>query len=292
MHHYTSHTYKSISTADFNDSVWQDFVPSQAFQHPFLLQAIFGATTLHLCHYASSPTEQTRYRRLTRHYQDLAFAAFSAALPHFDKSNCHAMFAFSIFAMIFAIAAPPDPATPPSQPQKALDRVFTLFNFLNSIGTIAATGWVWMSDGPFGPYFDIDNRIEVSPLSVQDREMLSRLRKLNDNLLAFLDPSGCSAVTQALDALQKVMGTGEMLVMGWLSMCGERFVEMLKQSHRLALLVFLHWTIPLNRLRRLWWVEDMAERLVEEVGPELEGLGDEWRVAVEEVRVRVGVQGD
>jgi hypothetical protein len=282
MHHYTAHTYQSLSVVGITDATWQLFVPRQALTHRFLLHGLMGLAALHLANTTTLAEEREAYVRLTQTYQDSAFRLFSESLDNIGPGNCDAMMAFSIMAMVFATAMPKALAD-----TSVLDRTFALLSFLQGIGTVTEAGREWLVDGPFGLFLDIDSRIPLEVPSGEDEAMLARLRRINDGAVGLVDPAGYDAIELAISRLERTFRGGELMVLAWLSMCGEGYIAMLRQGHRVALLVFLHWALPLHRLERLWWVEDMAHRLVDEVSPTLERLGPEWLAAVQHVRARL-----
>lgn len=279
FHYYTAHTYKSLSVVGLTDETWQDFVPRQALKQVYLLHGLMGLAALHLAH--TMPEKCEPYLLLTRRYQDTAFLTFQDELDRIGPDNCHAMMAFSVIATVYAIA------TPDVFPNgKVVDRVMVLLSFVQGIGTIADAGREWITNGPFGLFLDIESRIQLDPLNNADERLLERLRRINDTSLKLVDPSGHWTITSAIDLLEKTFQGGDLMVLAWLCMCGSSFIAMLRQEHRVALMVFIHWAIPLHRLKRLWWVGDMADLLVAEISPVLDSLGVEWHIAVEDVRAR------
>lgn len=280
MHYYTAHTYKSMSVVGLTDATWLIFVPQQALKHGFLLHGVLGLAALHMCH--DVPEKREAYLQLSQHYQERAFGAFHDVLDKIGPDNCNAMMAFSIIAMVFAMA------TPNTGPEtKVVDRMLVLLSFLQCIGTISAAGWEWLHDGPFGIFLDIDTRIELDDPQEEDQRLLQRLRQINDASLSLVDPSRHETIEATIQFLERTYRGGEILALAFLASCGPSYIAMLRREHRVALLVFVHWAIPLHRLRRLWWVGDMANMLIAETAPTLEKLGSEWYTAIEAVRTRI-----
>ncbi|KAJ9653884.1 hypothetical protein H2198_006993 [Neophaeococcomyces mojaviensis] len=282
MHHFTAHTYRSLSVAGVNDGVWQIFVPRQALKYDYLMHGLMGLAALHLSH--ETPNESENYLELSRTHQKAAFASFRHALDEIDKDNCHAVFAFSVMAMVFAIGTPlPYPV---SSNTVVMDKMFVLYEFLHGISTITEASREWIGDGPFGDFTDMKNRMKWNDVDDRDQALLKRLHGLNHALLAVVDPCAHAAIKSAIDGLEMTFRGGEILVLAWLSMCGDHYMTLLRQGQRLARLVFIHWCIMLNRLDRVWWVKDNAKVLFEDFAVELLGLGKEWSDAVQDVKAR------
>lgn len=270
-----------MSVVGLTDATWQIFVPQQALQHRFLLHGVLGLAALHMCH--DVPEKRETYLPVSQHYQDLAFSAFrEALLNQIGPDNCHAMMAFSIIAMVYAMA--PSNTSPSST---VVERMLVLENFLQCIGTISDAGWEWLLTGPFGIFLDINTRIQLDDPQDDDQRLLERLRQINNGSLRLVDPSGHQTIEATMQVLERTYRGGELLVLGFLALCDSSYIDMLRKEHRVALLVFVHWGIPLHRLRRLWWVGDMANLLVTQIAPILEVLGEEWGTAIEAVRMRI-----
>jgi len=283
MHQFTAFTYKSVSVPTVNEDTWQIFVPRQALQYDFLMHAILGLAALHLSVERSSNQEE--YRRLSLYHQNRGFADFSEALSNINEANCHSIFAFSVIAMIFAIASPQDLTI--SNNSKDLDRVLLLCDLLQGIGTVAVAGWQWIKEGPFGMFLDIDQSISLGDLGVEDEDMINRLHKFNDKFLALIDPTAHITIASAINLLEKCSRGGDMMALAWLALCRKHFMSLLGQRQRLAQLVFLHWTLLLNRMKRVWWVKETTKMWFDETSSELVGLGPEWLEVVERIRSKL-----
>lgn len=283
MHQFTAFTYKSVSVPTINEDTWQVFVPRQAFKYDFLMHAILGLAALHLSVEGTDNREE--YKRLSLDHQNHGFAAFSETLSNINETNCHSMFAFAVIAMIFAIASPQDVTT--SNNNKSLDRVVLLCDFLQGIATVAVAGWQWIKEGPFGMFLDIDNSIALGDLNAEDEDMINRLHKFNDKFLALIDPTAHMTIASAINLLEKCIRGGDMMALAWLALCGKHFMALLGQHQRLAQLVFIHWTLLLNRLNRVWWVRATTKLWFDETSSELVRLGPEWLEAVERIKSKL-----
>ncbi|KAK5049305.1 hypothetical protein LTR84_004234 [Exophiala bonariae] len=291
MHQYTASTFKSISVPTVNGDVWQVFVPRQALKYEFLMHAILGLAALQVS--VEDADQREKYKCAYLNHQSQGFAAFSEALSKLDENNCHSLFAFAVIAMIFALASPQHITTSTSLDNDNTadcQRVFILCDFLQGITTVAVAGWQWIKDGPFGVFLDLDNNITLHSLDAEDEDMLKRLHKFNDTLLAVVDPLAHMTITSSIHLLEKCIRGGEMMALAWVAMCGKHFMTLLGQHQRLAQLVFMHWTILLNRLDRLWWVKGAAELWFNEISSELVVLGPEWLEVVEDIRSKHRLQ--
>ncbi|KEF52495.1 uncharacterized protein A1O9_11337 [Exophiala aquamarina CBS 119918] len=282
MHQFTAFTYKSVSVPTINEETWQVFVPRQALKYDFLMHAILGLAALHLSVEASDNREE--YQQSSLDHQNRGFTGFSEALSNIDETNCHAMFAFAVIAMIFAIASPQDVAT---SNNKDFDRVILLCDFMQGIATVAVVGWQWIKEGPFAMFLDIDNSIALEDVNAEDEEIINRLHKFNDKFLAVVDPTAHMTIASAITVLEKCIRGGDMMALAWLALCGKHFLALLGQRQRLAQLVFIHWTLLLNRMNRVWWVRETTKLWFNETSSQLVGLGPEWLEAVERIKSKL-----
>ena len=283
MHHFTAYTYKSLSVAGQTEELWQVYVPRQALQHDFLMHGIMAVASLHISH--ERPDDSEKYFEMSTKHQQNAFSLFKNQLHHVNNYNCHALFAFAVLAMVFAVG--PAPQTSAMSPAAMMERIFVLADFLQGIGTVTELGREWIVDGPFGDLADIANRLQPLDLTEDDQRLLTRLRQLNDSFLEVVDPTAHASIRASIDVLEMAFRGGELLTLAWLSMCGDGYMNLLRQGQRLAQLTLLHWCILLNRLRRLWWVKDHATLLFNHIAPNLIPLGNDCSDAIEEIRSRL-----
>lgn len=110
-----------------SDDVWQVFVPHEALKFDYLMNGILSMAAMHLA--TDECTKPAEYIKLGSQHQDSAFTSFRASLNNIDRDNRHAMFAFSIIAMTFAIASAQE-GSGDSHSIRPTDIVWILFKFV------------------------------------------------------------------------------------------------------------------------------------------------------------------
>ncbi|KAI9839419.1 MAG: hypothetical protein M1838_004332, partial [Thelocarpon superellum] len=107
LHHYTTVTYLSLSTAAMDHKeLWQVHMVHMALENEYLLRGILAISAMHLAFLR--PERRDYYAEQASEHQSLAIRSFHSALAHVDGGNCHAVFAFSCLVVLiaFAVSAP------------------------------------------------------------------------------------------------------------------------------------------------------------------------------------------
>ncbi|KAI2066949.1 hypothetical protein LOZ37_005942, partial [Ophidiomyces ophidiicola] len=152
LHHYTAHTYRTLSYNNEHKAIWKHYIPREALSHPFLMHGLLALAALHLAA-AAPPAASARYtERATRH-QDRALAAFRPQLAAITPANCHAVFAFSSLtaALAFAFARSARHHRPASAPAEPVTQVLHDFFLFRGVERVLTTFWDLIRQGCLGP---------------------------------------------------------------------------------------------------------------------------------------------
>ncbi|KIW87262.1 uncharacterized protein Z519_12165 [Cladophialophora bantiana CBS 173.52] len=166
MQHFAAHTYNRLSVAGLTDELWQTL-------------------------FRGDPAIKNR-----------TFTSFRSALDGINQDNCHAVFAFAVLAMVYAVASPSAGAIRPRS--KILDGAAVPATSSRELPTIAVEGWDWIIEGPFGDFLDMDQCIKLADVRDGDEALFTRLNNLNNSLLSGVDPLGHATITTVIELMGRV----------------------------------------------------------------------------------------
>jgi hypothetical protein len=233
------------------------------------MYGLLAVTALHYAHL--HPEERKIYVLESRHYQRLALASFKSQLTDINETNWQSYFVLATFISRLStnsIAHPQDrdgPITP--------DQVAQSFDMIRGTGgmlTSPSSARLWMSSGSNGPLMAILRTPEAQPvprngpfmmclerLAIAAREHLTTL----DNLLdATLD--NINARSSCLVALESLRNTyasaaitvqGARLVWAWPYRLPQGYLDLLRASHPISLVILAHFAALAMGFERLHW---------------------------------------
>ena len=280
--------------------MWQSGVPQDALKHDFLLNALFGITSLH---YASTTiiSRAKTYHLAALEYQGLALSTFQAASPSLSPANHQAIFTFSIINLALAIALPYH--SPRDEYRTTIvENLVTMFKMLQGAVSIFQSARMWMSVGPFrdllGPSMDAD----ADQLDPEVRTAIARLRAANDE--GYVDLCSRSSSFDAVvfhESNARTIGSlerafcyykqrGPLMSIRWLAALDYAFVEAISRLEPVAVLITMHWAILLDKFSdEKWWAKASGKLLVTELSMNLMQSKPEWRPAASWVHQQVGL---
>lgn len=260
MYRFSTRTYLTFSATGVSPEVWKSFAVQEALEHDFLMDGLLSLAALHIA--AEKELESGEYVRIALEYQNRALISFREALSHLTAENCNSTFACSVIAMMSTLFS--------------TGCILQAFELLEGIRYVSKTGREWLQTGPFGPVFDLWF-LPISSIQDSDINMaLLELAAFNDNLSSTATQERQATFTDAISHLHTCFSKDKEMVLLWLAMTGEEFMSGLKRHEPMAILIFLHWGVLLDRLHDEWWVEGAGKRLVEELALKLEEYGQVW----------------
>jgi len=273
MHRFSTRTCLTFSATGVGPEVWKSFVVQEALEHDFLMDGLLGLAALHIA--AEKEIGTGEYVRIGLEYQNRAFVVFRESLSHLTAENCNAVFASSVLAMMIALFS--------------TGCILQTFELLEGIRFVSKTGREWLQAGPFGPVFDLWF-LPISSIQNSDINMaLVELAAFNDSLSSVTAQEQQATFADAISHLHTCFSKDKEMVLIWLAMTGKDFMAALKQSEPMALLIFMHWGVLLDRLRDEWWVEGSGMRLVDELSKKVQEQGQDWSVMTVWARRQVGL---
>jgi Fungal specific transcription factor domain len=285
MHQYSTKTCLTFSATTIHSEVWKTFVVQEAVKQDFLLDGLLGLSALHIASERNQEIEE--YASSALEYQNRAFGSFREALGNLTKDNCHAVFAFSVIAMMSAIIS--TRFAEDRNQKDPFESILLIFELLEGIRLVSKSGREWLEPGPFGPVFDLWFRPISSTTCYNVELALNELGALNESMRPMRREEQQATLDAAIAHLETCFSKGKDMILIWLAMAGKEFMSELKRGDSIAMLIFLHWGVLLDRLRDEWWVEDSGKRLVETLSKTLLALGEVWDSRTIWARHQVGL---
>ncbi|KAF2753555.1 hypothetical protein EJ05DRAFT_505186 [Pseudovirgaria hyperparasitica] len=315
LHHWTLKTSLSISI----ESVWQEFVPECAFRNTFLLRAILALAASHKAYLLRKETGTSRldgyYLALGAHHINLATGPMKDALENVTQDNAPAILNFGSCNFLYTLAASHYYDTFSNyfcgnQPE---DSVHWL-KIWHGI-RVLRPHWKWIESSPIARLLpkrdlqrdyipetpeehDIDGRLhdlkklwsreegcprDCSPKTPYDEGQVESftvaLRMLR---MAFIFSS---QLLRRLEAPlqdhkdEDVERTFLAAIMTWLHQLRPAFVALLDRQDIVALVVFAHYTVLLDRMSFKWYIEGVPQQMIQAISEQLGRCGARHLIA-------------
>lgn len=294
MHHWCTKTCHSFSRK--GSELFRDHVAKEAFQHDYLLHAVFALTLLHQASDADNPNSARPLVDAALQHQNLAAYGLSQKLDAVTPFNCDAVFMCSVLIMVCAIVSPLVPTSTDEQPQNSShETVRILLNMMTGISSVVNLTRPWISQGPLHKFFSI---VERGPLHEAKRAdspysgnwpAAMDLRHLVDS--QFNGSAGDQDLLyNAIDGLEGV-ATGEICAVSWIMNYGTNLVESLENGDSLTVMVFMHWSMLLCTTDEMWWKKYAGARLVQELSASFAGRGQHMERMSRSCQRKAGLHG-
>ena len=180
---------------------------------------------------------------------------FDTCLNNF-VSNCNALFACSVIMMACAAVSASfglDDASATGGGQKVPSNLISVFHFVRGVHSVIDKARNWLEDGPFRPVvlYDPSHSTEPTHLPADENEVLNKLRSLcpDENIYPILHHT----YETAIDLLEECFKTNGGMVIPWLVLVGEEFVNQVYEEDPSALVIYTCWGAILSRLTEMWW---------------------------------------
>ncbi|EXJ91074.1 hypothetical protein A1O1_04181 [Capronia coronata CBS 617.96] len=284
----TCHSFTAKHTDMFRTSVVHE-----ALSQEYLMDAILAFTAVHKACRTTDAVAAASYVRAGLQYHNRALSTLQSRLQTLVLSECGAVFTCSIIAMASAIVLPLLPHGGCDQPGSSIESVCHLYEFMRGITSVVELGRQWLENGPFrtvfGDHFDGDG----SCMSQEDTAaFLRRLRACNDQIHGAESPSPSGrhrVYARAIDRFEKVFSAHKFRTVQWLVDAGDEVIQGLRQQEPVALMIFIHWGMLLDKLEELWWAKYLGQRLMKELLAAFSRYGLIWNEAVKLTDIQIGL---
>ncbi|KAH8586252.1 hypothetical protein B0O99DRAFT_644845 [Bisporella sp. PMI_857] len=285
MHYWFTNTCYSFTTA--HADLFRGHVVKEALKHEYLADFIFALTSLHIASETSDPVSAASYVSVALQYQNNAVSTFHAALHNVTQSNCDAIFVSSILTMVCSIVSPLLPTGDNDAAKSLTESILLLYDFLGGINSVVNISRHWLKSGPCKAIFSSHRTFK--PLG-EDEIMLPirRLRRLNNAATGAIN-SLHETYEHAIAQLEICFAESPTTAVPWLAMAGKDFANELQKREPMALMIFIHWGVLLDKLDEMWWAKFSGKKLVEELCWSFDGYGNEWDEATKWAKMKVGL---
>lgn len=149
-----------------------------------------------------------------------------------------------------------------------------LFPFAKGIHSVIEQARPWLAEGPFHSAILIHPEEEwTRTCSLQDNILPSVLRRLlngtdGDSIL-FHNTSHSShdigSIYERAIGLLESCSRDESMVIPWIVLVGNEFIEQVQSAEHVALLIYICWGALLGRLEGIWWARVAGKTIVRHI---------------------------
>ena len=271
MHHYTRHTYLTVTDLEDTMPTWQDAMPKAGLTHPFLMHGVLALAAFHIA--VLEPGNSKIYiDRGMQHYTQ-ALTLYRVVLTDTNRENCHALFAFSSLGAIISFAV----SMVSRHTHDAITKdILDTFSMLRGIHIVVLVTREWIQ---YGPMASLLRMYVVKPFELPDA-CKEYLTILEDRVIRHKpDEEGRRPYLQAIEvgrnALKNIGYDPEdkTLAFTWPIMVSRPYIDALHDRKPLAMAILGLYGVILYDVRNYWWAEDLGTRLIQAVSV---ALDDTW----------------
>ncbi|OBT63961.1 hypothetical protein VE03_05983 [Pseudogymnoascus sp. 23342-1-I1] len=286
MHRWSISTYKCCCTpGSQDDEVWQSWVPQFAINHDYLLYGLLSLTAFATARLAQTP-HRRQYIESATEYHGLALSRFRVYISSpIDPDNIDAAVCMSLMLLVLAFASAQASAASSSdnESDSVVQIVLDNVELLRGCNPIIESKQGYLLQNPYiqklKPFEDLP-RTQLDP---RMKEALATLDRLNDERITAsvgdIVPQAqraqqierwevCKAALGILQSLYEkcVDEFTRGYALGWLNMAGDRYIEAIKDSDPVALLILMYWGVLVEKCgHQIWWAEKFGSSLVAEI---------------------------
>ncbi|KAG7054449.1 fungal Zn binuclear cluster domain-containing protein [Colletotrichum scovillei] len=275
MHHYTSVSYRTFSHSSLAQKTLQYDVPREALSYPFLLHQILAFSAYHLA-YLQPDCRHAYLMQAAQHQNDAINGMRGTLLGTISSTNCHALFASSIFLTLSAFATYPsyEKYNPSFSP---IDSMLDIFTLTDGMSMILRASDDDLRKGPLREIF-IRGSGDTTPSTVEAtlQPLFERLPRLSSRLaeIGLVEHEGKYAITNAVIALSECIAKVSTFnamsapvefraVFLWPILMTSDYLDMLRRRHPAAMVVLAHYCVIVHMAEPFcWFLNGWARSLV------------------------------
>ncbi|GKZ27855.1 hypothetical protein AbraIFM66951_001749 [Aspergillus brasiliensis] len=280
LNHWHVATVQTLVHNRSTEKVLREFVPQEALSHPFLMHSLLALSALHLSHHG--PLERRhKYTEAAMTHNNISLSLCKPLLNNVTSGNCHALFAFACFVVMFSFAAHGPKADPGAQ---RLSAVLEVFMLIRGVASIVAQARPWIEAGGMSDLLKLGEQPREEAKTTHARELYARISDMHDHLRRSSRPD-ChdstslvieESVQKLLDLLQQAISVANTasIMMRWPAVVNVEYLDLLHADHATALLVLAHYGVALKLMAKNWWLDGWGAFLVNialyRLGPDYE----------------------
>lgn len=277
LHHYTTHTYRTLSYNNEHKEIWKSYIPKEALSHPFLMHGLLAIAALHLIECCEDEgSSRRKYIELATRHQNLALASFRPQLSNITPSNCHAIFAFS--SLIAALAFAFSKSAGNIRAGEPVEQVLQDFFLFRGVESVLTAFWDIIRKGKLGALVRRPSDPTCSqPISKDVINALDYLHDCNGDGVTHISSEEKAAYNHAIRELrisfERSPSSWE-TVFRWPIVLPEAYLTHLKNRRPMSLVILAHYCVILGRLDACWWSQGWSGHLFEAI---YRSLNVSWR---------------
>lgn len=164
-----------------------------------------------------------------------------------------------------------------------MSNLTALLTFIKGVHVVIDGARGWLASGPFGLIMQCHPDDDWLLFLPEEVDLLpSGIRKLY-----CLHSHTSDVCTRAIVMLGKCYVKADAVVLPWLVVVGDEFVELVQEGQPMALLIYICWGVLLNCLKGIWWARASGRKIVMQLIPRLIGV-EEWEGIVNWAKEVVG----
>ncbi|PWY85574.1 C6 zinc finger domain protein [Aspergillus eucalypticola CBS 122712] len=269
LNHWHVATVRTLVHDKSTEKVLREFVPQEALSHPFLMHSLLALSALHLSHHG--PVDRRhKYTEAAMTHNNHSLSLCKPLLNNVTSGNCHALFAFACFVVMFSFAAHGPKVDPGAQHLSAVLEVFML---IRGVASIVGQARPWIEAGGMRDLLKLGEQPREESNTAHARELYARISDIYDNLRRPSRPE-CydseslvieESVQKFLDLLQQAIGVANpapSIMMRWPAVINAKYLDLLQANHPTALVVLAHYGVALELMAENWWLDGWGAFLV------------------------------
>lgn len=253
-------------------------VLQEALQAPFLMHGILAISALHLSEisHLNADDRYSEWVNTAIAHKNTALSMFSEQLPNISQANVKPMMSFASLAVVFSFATTQN-LGPSQQEGPSLDALINIFTLSRGVQQVVSAETEFLFASNFGPLFDIKAPDTEIPTEFQDA--LERLEELNLDYYRRSPGHDMVPYQRAIAFMRQLAPfafaepTSLTLAAGWAIRAPGAFMDDLRNSHPLALVLLAHYCVFLHLARDNWCVGSWGSIVLHEIS---QILAPEW----------------
>ncbi|KAL0943045.1 fungal Zn binuclear cluster domain-containing protein [Colletotrichum truncatum] len=286
MHHYTSVSYRTFSHSSHAQRTLQYDVPREALSYPFLLHQLLAFSAYHLA-YLQPECRHAYLMQAAQHQNDAINGMRGTLLGKISSTNCHALFASSVFLTLSAFATYPsyEKYNPSFSP---IDSMLDIFTLSDGMSVILRASDDDLHKGPLRDLFLRNPSEGQTTVEASLQPLFERLPRVSSRLaeIGLVEAEGKYTINEAVMALTESIAKVSSInalsasaefraVFSWPVRMSTEYLDLLRRRHPAALVVLAHYCIIINAAEPFcWFLNGWARALISVISEQL--IGTPW----------------
>jgi hypothetical protein len=268
MHHYSTVVCFTLSKNSQVQQLWQNQVPKDALIHPFLMHCVMAASALHLAD--TVPTRRNAYSTIAIRHHGIALSAYKSMLHDITKANCGPLYTAAKLLTVFVAAYSVLPGA--VGVSISIRGLLGVAELVKGGRIILETINAWAGEG------DQFRQVIKSVLKDWDHDpalpqgLSEAIETIKTIVVTQIEAADVKSVYfSTLDILVKTFQACYLnpdhpeLVLIFLAQVDRKFMDLLRSTEQLALIILAYYGIVLNLVKENWWAKNWGWRVVKEI---------------------------